>query len=107
ERHLGLDTEPATKAILDGIETVKVRLRQDGEKAPQMYFLRDSLIDFDPELADSGLPKSTEEEFESYEWSDHKKKDVPIDKYNHGMDCIRYLCAYAGIDESWGSGMAR
>jgi phage terminase large subunit len=107
ERHLGLDTEPATKAILDGIEAVKVRLRQDEEKESQMYFMRDSLIDFDPELADSGLPKSTEEEFESYEWSDHKKKDVPIDKYNHGMDCIRYLCAYAGIDESWGSGMAR
>ena len=37
----------------------------------------------------------------------YKKKDVPIDKYNHGMDCIRYLSAYAGVDESWGSGMAR
>jgi phage terminase large subunit len=107
ERHLGIDSEPAVKPILDGIEKVKVRLRQTEDEDPSLYFLRDSLIDFDPELKDSGLPTSTEEEFESYEWSDHKKKDVPVDKYNHGMDCTRYLCNYAGDDSSWGSGMAR
>lgn len=107
ERHLGIDTEPATKPILDGIEQVKVRLRQSEDEESSLYFLRDSLIDFDPELKDSGLPTSTEEEFESYEWSDSKKKDVPIDMYNHGMDCTRYLCLYAGDDMSWGSGMAK
>jgi len=107
ERHIGIDTEPATKAILDGIEKVKVRLRLNDEGKSQLYFLRDSLIDFDPELADAGLPRCTEEEFESYEWSDNKKKDTPIDKYNHGMDCTRYLCAYAGDDMSWGSGASR
>lgn len=107
ERHLGIDTEPASKAILDGIEKTKVRLRRLGDKEPGMYFLRDSLIDFDPELADGGLPKCTEEEFESYEWSDSKKKDVPIDKYNHGMDCTRYLSMHVAGDESWGSGMSR
>jgi phage terminase large subunit len=102
ERHLGVDSEPATKAILDGIEKVKVRVR-DGK----IRLCRDALIDFDPELKDSGLPTCTAEEFESYEWSDNKKKDEPIDKYNHGMDDLRYLCAYVGDDESWGSGMAR
>ena len=107
ERHLGIDTEPASKAILDGIEQTKVRLRRLDDKEPGMYFLRDSLIDFDPELADAGLPKCTEDEFESYEWSDNKKKDTPIDKYNHGMDCTRYLSMHVAGDESWGSGMAR
>lgn len=108
ERHTGFDSEPAEKAILDGIEAVKVRLRADeeDEKEPGMYFLRDSLIDMDPELLDSGHPRCTEEEFESYVWSDSKKKDVPVDEYNHGMDCIRYLSMYAGDDVSWGSGMS-
>ena len=102
ERHLSIDSIPATKPILDGIERVKVKLREG-----HLKFLRDSLIDWDPELQDAGLPTSTEEEFESYEWSDNKKKDMPIDKYNHGMDDVRYFCAYVGDDESWGSGMAR
>jgi phage terminase large subunit len=107
ERHLGIDSEPATKAILDGIEKVKVRLRSEEDHEPRMYFLRDSLIDFDPELADSGLPRCTEEEFEGYEWKDNKKKDVPVDYDDHGMDCVRYLSAHVAGDESWGSGMAR
>jgi len=107
ERHLSVDSEPASKAILSGIENVKTRLRLDDNKKTQMYFVRDSLIDFDPELKDAGLPTCTEEEFESYEWDDNRKKDTPIDKYNHGMDCVRYLCTYAGSDESWSSGMAR
>lgn len=107
EKHLGIDSEPANKAILDGIENVKTKLRFDDEGNTQLYFLRDSLIDFDPELADTGMPTCTEQEFESYEWNDNKKKDVPIDAYNHGMDCLRYLCSHIGNDGSWGSGMAR
>ena len=107
ERHLGIDSEPATKAVIDGIEKVKVRLRLEDSHEPGMYFLRDSQIDFDPELADSGRPRSTEEEFEGYEWKDNKKKDVPIDTDNHGMDCTRYLSMHVADDVSWGSGMAR
>jgi len=106
ERHLGIDSEPANKPILDGIEAVKVQLRKTEHDDPSLYFLRDSLIDFDPELKDAGLPTCTEEEFESYEWSDNKKKDTPIDDYNHGMDCLRYLCMHTAGDESWGVGMA-
>ncbi|KKL65833.1 hypothetical protein LCGC14_2151050, partial [marine sediment metagenome] len=55
----------------------------------------------------SGLPRCTEEEFEGYEWKDNKKKDVPVDFDNHGMDCTRYFSAHVAGDESWGSGMAR
>ena len=107
ERHMGIDSEPASKAILDGIERVKVRLRSDDNGKSGAYFLRDSLIDWDPELQDSGQPTCTADEFESYEWDDKKKKDTPIDKYNHGMDCIRYLFAHVGDEDSWGTGMAR
>jgi phage terminase large subunit len=106
ERHLDLESVPASKGILDGIENVKSRmkLRDDGKRG--MYIVRDIGLETDLDLREFGKPTSTAEEFPAYEWEDKKVKDEPKKlSYDHGMDCTRYICTY--LDEeysSWVSG---
>lgn len=92
ERHLGISTQPAIKNIKSGNEVVAERLRPAGDGRARMFFLRDSLIERDADLMDAKQPTCTVEEFESYVWDE--KKDLPVDAWNHGMDCNRYLATY-------------
>jgi hypothetical protein len=65
-------------------------------------------LEKDPDLVDAVLPTCTEEEIEGYEWADNKKKEVPKDINNHGMDCIRYLSQYLTDNSlNWGRGMRK
>ena len=97
EKHSGMGTTPASKAINIGIQAVKKRLRTDKRGRPGLYFLRDSLVERDVTLDNSEkkkAPACTIEEFESYEWDEsngRKRGELPVDKDNHGMDCTRYL----------------
>lgn len=98
ERH-GIPNIPAFKAIKLGIEAVQARLKyRSNTKDYGLYFLRDSLVQEDPELKRYYLPTSTIEEFEGYIWEvgkDNKPaKDLPVDKLNHGMDTLRYVVAF-------------
>jgi PBSX family phage terminase large subunit len=95
----GIPNDPAFKAIRLGIEAVQARLKPDPKwGVPSVYFLRDSLVEADPELRKQYLPLCTEDEIEGYVWASSKDnkptKDIPIDKLNHGLDALRYCVAF-------------
>lgn len=96
-RH-GITTRKAFKAIMPGIENVSVRLRMAGDGKPRLFVMRNALVDRDEMLAEQGAPVSTLEEFDGYIYPKVKDgkaaKEEPLDLNNHGMDSLRYACAY-------------
>lgn len=99
EVHLHLRIIGATKAILEGIDAVKARLKLVGpKKRARTHFMRGSLWEEDADLKDKKQPVSTIQEVDSYIWKLKKPgqsaKEQPIDEYNHGMDAWRYLVCY-------------
>lgn len=101
ERHLGMGTQPAWKGVSDGIEAVKTRLRRQENGRPRLYVLRESLIERDPALAESGRPNGFMEEIEGYVWKpspDGKPiKDEPNKEGDDSMDCGRYAVAHCDL----------
>ncbi len=93
ERELGQGTEPAHKAVLEGIEAVQKRLRIQKDGRPLLYILRDARQAEDPELRDSGRPTCTIDEFPSYVWATKQKEQTQKDN-DDGMDAMRYMCAH-------------
>lgn len=94
ERHIGRRTTPARKAVSPGIQAVKSRLKVAGDGKPRLCFLRGSLVERDPELADQKFPLCTEEEFDLYVWNTkqgQRKGEEPVKAFDHGMDAMRYL----------------
>lgn len=96
ERHTGLITMPAHKAVAEGIQAMAARLRPQGDGKPRLMYFEDCLVERDKELVAAKKPVCTIEEFDSYVWDTRggqKKGDVPVKEYDHGMDSCRYLCA--------------
>jgi PBSX family phage terminase large subunit len=96
ERKTGFRTNAAHKGVSDGIQAVAERLRPTNGK-PRIVFLRDSLVERDRNLAESGAPTCTEEEFTSYVWNttaNRRKGEEPMKEHDHGMDTTRYLVAH-------------
>src|SRR5207248_1407369 len=97
ERHLNMSTIGAYKAVSPGIQAVEARLRKAGDGRPRIFYLRESLVQMDPALADAHRPTCTEEEFECYVWDQangQKRGEVPVKEYDHGCDMTRYLVAH-------------
>jgi hypothetical protein len=105
ERHLGLLTLPAYKAISEGVDATKVRLRNSvkNEAAGDMlrqglYIGRNTLIHQPDELLlEEGKPAETRSEMGMYVWDKRLTvtyRDQPEDKNNHGMDAMRYMVAF-------------
>ncbi len=99
ERHLGLLTGGAYKAITPGIQAVQRRIKKAADGRARLFFLRDSLVERDEALTDAHLPTCTEEEIESYVWPTNVTPkrgpgEHPVDKDNHGMDAKRYAVAF-------------
>lgn len=97
ERATGLRTLAAYKAVSPGIQAVSRRLRPAADARPRMFFLRDSLVEVDTELADAKKPTCTDDEFEGYVWDTtpgRQRFDVPVKRDDHGMDCTRYITAF-------------
>jgi PBSX family phage terminase large subunit len=94
----GISTIPAYKAIEEGLEAVKARLRDAGDGMARLFIMRDCLYEEDPTLKDAGLPTETVEEIDNYVYGPKKEdksaKEEPVDKDNHGMDAMRYAVAY-------------
>ncbi len=98
----GIKTVPAKKDISSGIQSVQDRLKDQGDGKPGLYLFRDCLVEADSSLyreyPGDTQPVCTEQEFGSYVWPDGKdgkpNKEIPVDAYNHGMDCVRYLSKY-------------
>lgn len=88
EKHLGITTQAAYKAVMPGIQAVKQRLVKK-----RLFFVRDAVDDVDEELLAAKKPTCTEEEIAGYRWSD-KKQDTPVKEQDHGLDEMRYLVAY-------------
>ena len=118
ERHLGMRTQPAYKAISDGIQAVQQRMRLQenglGEKKPRFYLVQGALVHpADPELAiEKKAPTCTADEFGGYVWNTgggRRRGEEPIDKDNHGMDMSRYAVAFVdnlGNLRGWGRDQA-
>ena len=92
ERHLGLLTTSADKAVNDGIQAVQSRMRVQEDGRPRLTFMRDALVERDPVLVDAGRPTCTVEEFPSYIWD--TKKEQPVKENDDGCDATRYAVMY-------------
>ncbi len=97
EKHLGMATVPAFKDVTPGLQAVESRLRVKGNGKAGLYFLRDSLVERDPELVEAKKPLCTEEEIEEYVFEDDK--ETPVKKNDHGCDCTRYVVAEVDLKE--------
>ncbi len=100
ERHLGMATTAAHKAVSPGIQAVAARLRPARDGRPRLFYLRDALVYRDPALVEAKLPTCTEEEAEGYVWNlagGRKRGEEPVKADDHGMDCTRYLVAQLDV----------
>jgi hypothetical protein len=101
ERHLDLDTVPALKDVSPGLQEVAARLRPEGDGRPRLFYLRDSLDERDPKLAEAAKPCCTEEEYDGYVWNvkgGRRKGEEPLKQGDHGMDATRYVCQHVRED---------
>ncbi len=96
ERHTGLITMPAHKAVLEGIQAVAGEMKPAGDGKPRLMWFRDALVERDPELAAKKKPTCTIEEPDTYVWkqglASHSKEE-PVKEDDHGMDQTRYVVA--------------
>ena len=97
-RNAGLNAVPAVNNIELGIQAVKARLAPAGDGRPRLFLARDGLAARDEALAEAKQAVSTVDEFSLYVYpkgQDGKSlKEVPVDADNHGLDALRYACAY-------------
>jgi len=94
---LGIGTVSAKKAVSDGIQAVKARLKVAGDGKPRLFVMRDALIERDPLLVEATKPTCFAEEIGAYVWDQRPNKppmEAPIKKDDHGMDCARYMVAH-------------
>ena len=96
ERHTGLETLPAIKDIKMGIQAVSLRLRPGGNGKPRLYIMRGCLAhEPDANLLVKGSPPETAAEIDLYVFDSRAgHEDDPVDKHNHGLDCLRYVCMH-------------
>lgn len=94
EEH-GIPTTAAVKDVIVGIQAVQDRLKIQPDGKPRIFFMRDTLVEEDLERKDEGLPIRTEEEFDTYVWSNSTTREAPTKENDHGMDASRYAVMYA------------
>jgi hypothetical protein len=98
EKHLGMGTTAANKAVSTGIQAVQSRLKQQGDGRPRLFVVRGALVERDPELDAVKKPACTEEEVTGYIWAVKPGnagglKEEPVKVNDHGMDAMRYMVA--------------
>ena len=106
ERHFGMKTIPAKKAISTGIQAMQARMRVAGDGKPRLFFFRDGLVEMDVDLEERRLPTSTIAEIPGYVWADRKRKEEPVDEDNHGVDMSRYAIMSVDSPQKKSSGRA-
>ncbi len=93
ERHVGMATTPADKAVRAGIQAVSARLKKAGDGKPRLFVLRDSLDERDADLDERKLPCSLVEEVDGYVWnlkSNRREGEEPLKAGDHSLDALRY-----------------
>lgn len=101
----GIDTTPARKDVIPGIEAVQERLKEAGDGRPRLFVLKDSLVERDEELAELRRPCHLADEFDSYIWkkgADGSVKNEPLKENDHAMDALRYMVMSLGSVGQWG-----
>jgi PBSX family phage terminase large subunit len=96
ERHMGISTTAAHKAVTEGIQAVEGRLKVQPDGRPRLYLCRDAVVERDPELERAERPQCTIEEIVGYVWDIREGKppgETPIKDDDHGMDTKRYVVA--------------
>lgn len=110
-RRYGVVTRLAHKQIRLGLEAVAARLRDGPDGKPRLFVLRDSLVELDNDLVESGRPWTLEQEFDVYTWpkssTGRAVREVPVDTDNHAMDALRYAVRYVDGVVSIGQGVDR
>lgn len=102
ERHVGIGTVPAEKAVTSGIEAVAARLKVAKDGRPRMMFMRNALVEKDPIMVEKKLPASTVEEIPAYIWAPEppgadRKREQPVKRNDHGCDAKRYFTCEADL----------
>lgn len=109
KRYLKMSNEAAFKSVSPGIQAVASRMKVAGDGKPRIFFLRDSLVERDPERVEAAKPTCTEEEIPGYVWDTsarRKRGEEPKKDDDHGCDATRYLVAHVdriGGNFSWGT----
>jgi PBSX family phage terminase large subunit len=101
EKHAGMNTVPAKKDVLEGIQAVAGRLREAADKKARLFLMRDSLVERDNSLADKHKPTSTIDEVEGYVWKESStpgRKEEPLKENDHGCDGMRYMVAHRDMN---------
>ena len=106
ERHLGVSTIAANKAVSLGIQAVQKRLRVEKDGRPRLFIMRSAVVELDSALVDGKKPTSTQDEVTGYAWQELKDgkptKEEPVKVNDHGMDELRYTVAFVdNIGGSW------
>jgi phage terminase large subunit len=94
----GVPTIAAYKSVSPGIQNVQRRLQTADDGKPRLFIFENALVERDQALEAKGKPLCTEDEFGFYMWPrgvDGKAvKEEPIKEHDHGLDELRYACAY-------------
>lgn len=85
-----LRADQAPNAILPGLDRVNDRIKVQEDGKPRLFIVRDNLVEIDQDLRYNKKPYSTEQEILEYVWNDKSKKEVPVQKNDHGCDMLRY-----------------
>lgn len=102
ERHVGMGTIPAEKAVTSGIEAVAARYKLAGDGRPRLQYFRNALVERDTSLVDRKLPTCTVDETPGYIWapeppSADRKQAQPVKRNDHGKDAERYFVCEADL----------
>jgi len=89
----GIPNIAAKKDVLWGIGKVQDRLKKQGDGRPRLFIFKKSLVEVDQSLKIAHKPYATEQEFDGYIWA-NTQREQPVKEDDHGMDNIRYACAY-------------
>ena len=89
---LGLNIISAKK----GADSIKagINVLTDMLKNRQLLFIRDAVVEEDPELRKLKKPIGFEEEIENYRWDKKKNNESPIGGDDHELDSVRYLMTH-------------
>ena len=100
ERHLGMGTVAANKAVSPGIQAFQKRLEVQKDGKPRLFVCRDSLVSVDEALKEANKPTCFAEEIEGYVWKvppssrpDSNPPEEPNKEDDHSMDAARYIVA--------------
>jgi phage terminase large subunit len=101
ERHLGMKTKAANKAISPGIQAVASRLRVQDDGKPRLLITASSVLARDAKMEAKKLPVGLAEEMEGYVWNTEggrRKGEEPLGLNDHCCDSCRYLVSELDVN---------